>query len=103
MTRRIEISSSQLLNPTGVLGAWMFVCSPLVDAAVYWWFVRELARGESLFLPTLGLIICTVACLAGLVMVIVGREQHYTVREVDPHPTKRPVDPGPTKRLWTWE
>ncbi len=94
MTKRIEMSSSQLLNDTGILGAWMFVCSPVVAAAVYWWLVSELARGESLFFPTLGLIICNVACLAGLVMVIVGRDQHYIVREVDPDPTKR-------VRLWT--
>jgi hypothetical protein len=72
-----------------------------VDAAFYWWFISELAEqpyNRSLLLPSLGLITCSIACLAGLVMVIVGREQHYTVREVDPNPTKAMENLGFTRQ-----
>jgi hypothetical protein len=87
---RIEISSSQSLNSTGKMGALLFIFSPILEAACYWWLINELAQtyGREPLLPSLGLIVCSIAFLGGLVMVIVGRDQQHVLREVDPEHTK---------------
>ncbi|MFC0804809.1 hypothetical protein ACFHWW_04880 [Ensifer sp. P24N7] len=87
-----EISSSQSLDSTGRLGALLFIFSPVLEAACYWWLLNELADYEfrrNLWGPGLGLIACGISFLGGLVMVIVGREQRHIVREVDCDPTNK--------------
>ncbi|KZS51665.1 hypothetical protein HFO93_09695 [Rhizobium leguminosarum] len=98
MTKRFEISGSQYFSSMGLLGASMFIFSPLADAACYWWLTNELldTYGRNLWPPLVGMMLCSIAFLSGLVLIIVGREQTYTVREVDPSPNFTRT----SKRLW---
>ncbi|OHV80029.1 hypothetical protein [Ensifer sp. LCM 4579] len=41
-TKFREILSTQRLDSTGKIGALLFVFSPVLEAACYWWLINEL-------------------------------------------------------------
>ncbi|MBB4272342.1 hypothetical protein [Rhizobium mongolense] len=87
MAKRFEINTTQQLTNMGMFGAAGFVLGPVVSALCYAWFIREAARsfGDPT-LAAIGMILGSLACLIGLVLVIVGRVQSHLVREIEPQP-----------------
>ena len=86
MTPSHTMHSVQRFTADGKLGIWLLMGSPLVSGAAYAWLLRELAeeysRNQTLFLPSVLLILSGLAFIAGALLALIGREQTTTVTPV---------------------
>lgn len=83
---KISVNSKVRLNGVGITGAVFFVGGPLASAWVYATAMEKASRGLRYGLPASDVTgdlwmaaFCGAASLAGLVMVLAGREYDHTV------------------------
>ena len=74
MTTKIEIQSEQEFTYNGRVGAFMFVCGPIVSGLGYVWLLREMESSYAdLAPPFLVEVAGGIVFLIGAVMMLVGR------------------------------
>ncbi|KQS83418.1 hypothetical protein [Rhizobium sp. Leaf383] len=86
---RYVIESSQKFTKTGSLGAWLFVCAPILVAIGLVWLSKEQrSYSPDPAVPALVIGVASIGFLLGAVLIVVGRTQTHTVSTVEVHGSK---------------
>lgn len=89
--KRYRIHTSQNLTKNGQLGVWLFLFSPIVGGASYYWLMAESFRRLNVLpvIPAVFMVAAGIAFLGGAVMVLIGRTFSHSVNEIDPAEAKQ--------------
>ncbi|MCO5163555.1 MAG: hypothetical protein M9939_20700 [Mesorhizobium sp.] len=88
MAKRFEIDAVQKFTADGTLGVWLFLGGPIASAVGYGWLLSELTKrfGSEPLAPLIVIGVGGFASLAGAVLMLIGRSQHFTIRSVEERP-----------------